>query len=86
FVSGAAVPTRRWTLFGSEHLNALVDEAFRNSPSIGVAQATLRQSQEQYNAVRAGLFPTIDGSMSTQRQKVSGASYDGPPNIFTLYD
>jgi NodT family efflux transporter outer membrane factor (OMF) lipoprotein len=86
FISGAAVPSRWWTQFGSERINALVDEALNHSPTIDVAQATLRQYQEQYKAVRAGLFPSIDGSMSAQRQKVSGASYDGPPNIFTLYD
>ncbi len=86
FSPGASVPSQWWTLFGSEHLDTLVDQAFAGSPTVVAAQAALRQSQEQYKVVRSDLFPTIDGSATVNRQKVSGASYNGAPNIFTLYD
>jgi NodT family efflux transporter outer membrane factor (OMF) lipoprotein len=86
FAAGASIPSRWWTRFGSERIDTLVDTAFAGSPSIDEAQANLRQAQEQYNAVWAGLFPVIDGNASVTRQKVSGASYQGAPSIFTLYD
>jgi NodT family efflux transporter outer membrane factor (OMF) lipoprotein len=86
FAAGASIPSRWWTSFGSQRIDALVDTAFAGSPTIDEAQANLRQAQEQYNAVWAGLFPVIDGNASVTRQKVSGASYQGAPSIFTLYD
>ncbi|HEU0188011.1 MAG TPA: hypothetical protein VFR06_08985, partial [Gallionellaceae bacterium] len=46
FSAEAALPADWWKLFNSPQLNALVERAIRNSPTIASAQAALRQSQQ----------------------------------------
>jgi len=85
FEAGKAVPTRWWTLFGSDALDRLVDEAFAGSPTVSAAQATLRESQEEAAANGARIYPQLDGSLSAERQKQTGVQYGGMPNIYNLY-
>ncbi|MCW5719491.1 MAG: efflux transporter outer membrane subunit, partial [Bauldia sp.] len=59
FQVGANVPDRWWTLFGSNTINRLVDEALTANPNLASAQATLVQAQENYAATRAALLPTL---------------------------
>jgi NodT family efflux transporter outer membrane factor (OMF) lipoprotein len=86
FAIGKQLPARWWTLFQSDALNRLVDDAFNGSPTVTVAEATLRQAQENLTATRAQLLPAFDGSASATRQKISGAQFGGQPNIFSLFD
>jgi outer membrane protein TolC len=45
FLAGKDLPDRWWTLFGSNKLNRLVDEALASSPSVASAQSALRRAE-----------------------------------------
>src|SRR5438045_5873295 len=63
------VPTQWWTLFQSPDLDALIQQAFRNNPSVQSAQAALREANENYYAQRGALLPSAQASYSLQRQR-----------------
>ena len=69
FVEGMEVPARWWAVFQSPDLNALVEEAFRNNPTIRGAQAALREANENYYAQRGSLLPSVEANYSFTRQK-----------------
>ncbi len=69
FIAGMAVPAQWWTLFDSQPLNALIEAAFKNSPTIQDAQAALREANENYYAQRGNLLPNVQASYSYQRQR-----------------
>jgi NodT family efflux transporter outer membrane factor (OMF) lipoprotein len=88
-VSGRDIPAQWWTLFRCEPLDRLINLAFRNSPTLAAAQATLRQAEENRRAQLALLFPRLNGNLSATRNKISGASFGAPrdnPGPFTLYN
>jgi NodT family efflux transporter outer membrane factor (OMF) lipoprotein len=86
FVEGKDIPGQWWTLFHSEPLNQLIEEALKANPTLDAAQASLRQSQETAAAQRGVLFPQVNGNLSTTREKISGASFGNPKvnQLFTL--
>ena len=89
FNPAGQLPSQWWTAYGSDELNRLVAEAFANSPTIASAQAALRVAQEQVNAQRGGLFPSIGGSAGVTREKLNGAQEGFPQAgsfLFTLYN
>ncbi|GHB46624.1 histidine kinase [Pseudovibrio japonicus] len=63
------LPGEWWELFESEPLNAYVSLAIVNSPTLGQAEALLRQAQETAYAAGAALYPTVTGNASRNRQK-----------------
>ncbi len=89
-VPGQEIPAQWWTLFHSEGLDQLVRRALRDNPTLAAAQATLRQAQENVNAlVGSVLYPRVDANASVARQKISGAGLGQPnfnPSPFTLYN
>ncbi len=89
-VSGREIPAEWWTLFHSEGLDKLVRQALQDNPTLAAAQATLRQAQENVNAlVGSVLYPKVDANASVTRQKISGAGLGQPnfnPSPFTLYN
>src|SRR3984957_6300191 len=46
FVSDLDIPGQWWTLFQSEPLNALIEQALKANPSLGSAAAAPREGQE----------------------------------------
>lgn len=89
FDPAAQLPSQWWTAYGSDQLDRLVSEALANSPTIASAQAALRVAQEQVNAQRGALFPSIGGSAGATREKLNGASQGFPQVgnfLFTLYN
>ncbi|WP_242538951.1 efflux transporter outer membrane subunit [Trinickia acidisoli] len=89
FDPAAALPSKWWTAYGSPQLDRLVSEAFANSPTIASAQAALRIAQEQVNAQRGALYPSLSGSAGATREKLNGASEGFPQAgnfLFTLYN
>ncbi len=66
---GAQLPQQWWQLFGSEKLNALVNEAFAASPSVASARAALTQAEEVLRVQQGGLWPSADIGAGAQRQK-----------------
>jgi NodT family efflux transporter outer membrane factor (OMF) lipoprotein len=71
-VEGQDVAFKWWESFGSPDLNALVEQAFRNNPTIPAAQAALRQAQELLKAQYGYFFPSIGANYTYERQKVEG--------------
>jgi NodT family efflux transporter outer membrane factor (OMF) lipoprotein len=89
FRASEAVPERWWTLYGSKELDALVDRALHNNPTVAAAQAALHAAQEQVSAQQGGLYPSVSGNFGATRQKVSGASAGYPQAgsfLYTLYN
>jgi NodT family efflux transporter outer membrane factor (OMF) lipoprotein len=69
FLSQQDVPRNWWTLFGSDELDALVNDALRTNPEVASAQAALRQAMENTAAQRGSYFPTVQGSMDASRNR-----------------
>jgi NodT family efflux transporter outer membrane factor (OMF) lipoprotein len=92
FLEGADVPARWWTSFANTELERRVDTALAHSPTIASAQAALRQAQENVNAARGSLFPSVDAKLGATRGNsnsfgaigADGASAAAP--AFTLYN
>lgn len=82
FLDGADVPERWWTAFGNDELDRRVERALAHSPSIASAQAALRQAQENVNAARGSLFPSVDANLGVTRGNQN--SPDG--SAFTLHN
>ncbi len=86
FLEGATVPERWWTTFASDELDRRVEQALAHSPTITSAQAALRQAQENVNAARGSLFPSVDATAGAQR---GNANFFGPiapgQSVFNVY-
>ncbi len=62
-----------WKAYGSDDLNALVDEGLRNSPSLAAAQSTLRAAREELRSqIGSSMLPSIDVGFSPERQRALG--------------
>src|SRR6202043_586415 len=90
FLEQQVVPRNWWTLFGSEALDALVNDALRSNPEVASAQAALRQAMENTAAQRGSYFPTIQGAFDASRNRdatgvVQPTLQSGAPlyNLFT---
>jgi NodT family efflux transporter outer membrane factor (OMF) lipoprotein len=69
FVAGMNIPEQWWTLFQSPALDALIQQAFKNNPSIASAQAALREARENYYAQRGALLPGAQVGYAFERQR-----------------
>jgi NodT family efflux transporter outer membrane factor (OMF) lipoprotein len=88
FNPSAAIPADWWTAFRSSELNAMVEHALKNSPTLEQATARLKQAQEEVNA-RTGRtkFPEVTGNASVTEEQLNLAAYGIPfpnPSPFTL--
>src|SRR6516165_666795 len=89
FVQALDIPGQWWTLFHSAALNALIEEALKNNPTLPAAEAALRQAWENVYAQQGAFFPTAVVSYSPSSNKtatgvVFTAASSGPP-FFTLH-
>src|SRR6266404_4781083 len=84
FVDGMDIPGQWWTLFRSPQLNALIERALENSPTLQAAQAALRQANETAAAQRGAYYPSLSGTAQSERQKGSGAAL-GIPGLPSSY-
>jgi NodT family efflux transporter outer membrane factor (OMF) lipoprotein len=64
-----AVSPQWWREFGDAQLNALVDEALRGNPSLGVAQARLRRAQAVTEVANAATLPQVGAALDITRQR-----------------
>jgi NodT family efflux transporter outer membrane factor (OMF) lipoprotein len=78
FADGMDIPGQWWTLFQSVPLNALIERALANSPTLQAAQAALRQANETAAAQRGSYYPSVSGTVQSERQKASGAAFGIP--------
>jgi len=68
-----AVAADWWRAFGNVDLDRLVDEALRHASDIAVADAALRQAQEQARVAVGSAAPALDASYQVERTRVSNA-------------
>ncbi|MBX6323410.1 MAG: efflux transporter outer membrane subunit [Rhodospirillaceae bacterium] len=61
-----------WRAFGSAELERLVAAAQRNNPDLEAAGERIAQAMAQARAARAGLFPSLQGSVDVSRSLRSG--------------
>jgi NodT family efflux transporter outer membrane factor (OMF) lipoprotein len=88
FNSSAAIPADWWTTFQSPELNAMVEQALKNSPTLEQATARLKQAQEEVNA-RTGStkYPAMTGNASVTEEQLNLAALGVPfpnPSPFAL--
>jgi NodT family efflux transporter outer membrane factor (OMF) lipoprotein len=89
FLQDLDIPGQWWTLFHSQALNALIEEALKNNPTLPAAQAALRQAWENVYAEQGAFFPTVAASFSPSRNKtatgaVTPVAASGSP-FYSLY-
>ena len=71
--AGARPVPQWWQEFGSDDLNALVEEGLKNSPSYASAQSTLKAAREQLRSqIGDNLLPQVDLTFSPARQTCAG--------------
>ncbi|HWU62613.1 MAG TPA: efflux transporter outer membrane subunit [Ensifer sp.] len=85
FALGQDVSADWWTLFGSKQLNAFVEEAVRNHPSVEAAEYALRSARETALSTDGNLYPQVSLSDTSTRAR-NAASGGAPPNIYNLYN
>jgi NodT family efflux transporter outer membrane factor (OMF) lipoprotein len=78
FVDGLDIPGQWWTLFQSPELNALIERALKQNPTLASAQAALRQAEENVAAQRGALLPSISGTYEAQRNRSTLAEFGLP--------
>ncbi|MBV8618990.1 MAG: efflux transporter outer membrane subunit [Curvibacter sp.] len=88
FVPGKDIPGEWWTLFRSEALDQLIRQALAHNPSLGSAQASLRQAEETYRSTYGSLaLPSVTGNLQAGRERVSAVSSGVPGgSVFNLYN
>jgi NodT family efflux transporter outer membrane factor (OMF) lipoprotein len=82
FVAGLDIPGQWWTLFQSAELNALIERALAHSPTLEAAQAALREANENVAAERGTYYPSVSGSVETQRARASAAAFGSPGSFY----
>jgi NodT family efflux transporter outer membrane factor (OMF) lipoprotein len=78
FVDGLDIPGQWWTLFRSPELNALIERALKQNPTLESAQAALREANENVAAERGALLPSLSGTYQAQRNRGTLAEFGLP--------
>jgi NodT family efflux transporter outer membrane factor (OMF) lipoprotein len=60
-----------WHAFGSAQLDTLIDEALKANTDLAAANAALKVAHENWLATRGVLYPTVDASLGTSRNRSS---------------
>lgn len=81
FVAGMDIPSQWWTLFKSDELDQLVEQAFKANPDVDAAKAALRQAHELYWAQRTSFFPLVQGDFSGLRAKNALGTLANPTSL-----
>ena len=71
FISGEDISGEWWTVFHSQPLDDLIEQALTNSPNIRAAQAALKLAHENLLAQRGAYWPTANASFNASRQRTS---------------
>ena len=81
FAGGMDIPGEWWTLFRSQPLTDLVQQALKANPDIDAAQAALRQAHELYGAQRTSFLPTVQGGFDATRAKNPVGTLANPTSL-----
>jgi NodT family efflux transporter outer membrane factor (OMF) lipoprotein len=68
-----------WKAFGDTRLDALIDEALSGSPTLMVAEARTRKALAAADTAKAPLYPQVEGSFSSIRERFSDQGLTPPP-------
>lgn len=85
WVASMDIPGQWWTLFHSQPLDALIDEALKHNADIDAAHASLQAAWEAVYAQRGAYLPSIDGSANTTRQNDARDVASGVSSNADLY-
>ncbi len=91
FVSGGNIQAHWWKVFRSKDLDLVIRTAMARNPTLSAAEATLRESLENYNT-RTGseYYPDVAANLSSKRMKSSPAAAGQPSgtksSIFDLHN
>jgi NodT family efflux transporter outer membrane factor (OMF) lipoprotein len=85
FVDDMDIPGQWWTLFQSTELNALIERALKNNPTLEAAQAALRQANENVAAEVGSYYPSVSAQVQSQRTKASSAAFGSIPGFPSSY-
>ena len=80
FTTGADISADWWTLFHSQPLNDLIDQALKNSHDLKAAQAALLVAKENVLAHRGVYVPSVSANFSASRAAQSQALAPTPDN------
>jgi NodT family efflux transporter outer membrane factor (OMF) lipoprotein len=86
FVQDMDIPGQWWTLFHSEALNALIDDALKHNADAEAAQAALQAAWENARAQRGAFFPSVSASVDPTRQKTGTVLSSNVASNSTLYN
>ncbi|GAB3651990.1 efflux transporter outer membrane subunit [Ramlibacter alkalitolerans] len=75
----APVSSTWWRDFGDPQLDALVEQALRDSPTLGVARARLRRAQSASASARTADQPQFQGQLDFTHQRFSENGIVPPP-------
>ncbi|HVW71461.1 MAG TPA: efflux transporter outer membrane subunit [Steroidobacteraceae bacterium] len=78
FVQDRDIPGDWWTLFHSDALNRLIEQALRDNPDFDAAQAALRKANENVYARQGALFPSVTAGIQSERERLAGAVIGEP--------
>ncbi|HLX29050.1 MAG TPA: efflux transporter outer membrane subunit [Casimicrobiaceae bacterium] len=79
-LSNAAWPAKDWwKAFHDPQLDALIDEALRESPTLDVAAARTRKALATAAASKAALGPRVDANAASTRERFSANGLVPPP-------
>jgi NodT family efflux transporter outer membrane factor (OMF) lipoprotein len=86
-VEGMDIPGQWWTLFHSQSLNDLINQAIKANPDLQAAQAALRNAQEIRYAGSGAFLPDVEVSLQPTGQQVSeGTVASSAANGATTYN
>jgi len=87
FARGAEVAQQWWKAYGSKALDALVEEALAQSPTLEAADAAIRAAEASVRAQEGAFFPQVSGTSTSTRsissQLATSSASQTPYNLFT---
>jgi NodT family efflux transporter outer membrane factor (OMF) lipoprotein len=86
FAKGADIAADWWTLFHSQPLSALIEQALANNHDLKAAQAALLVAREHAAAQRGAFFPTVTAGFAASRQMQPESLAPVPSNNALTYN
>ena len=71
-----------WEGFGSPELNALVERALANNPSLAASNATLEAARQRIREVAGHALPQVDANARIEHQRFNLAAFGFDPSSF----
>ena len=71
FVQGRDIPQEWWRLFKSPALNALIERALQNNPTLQGTMSALRAAKEGVYAQQGRYFPLVQANFNPTRQRTA---------------